>query len=102
MGSLITVHVHNAVDEETKGLLMSLNEKVDEVKAIVASETEQSAARDAKLAEAVAKIVELQAKVDVLLSDTYSKAEVNAAFDEIKALVPAIVKDEQPVEPPVE
>ena len=68
--------------------------KVDEIKAIFAAETEQAKAL-------VAKIDELKAKVDVLISDTYAKAEVNAAFDELKALAPTVVPDlasETPVE----
>lgn len=68
--------------------------KVDEIKAIFAAEAEQAKAL-------VAKIDELKAKVDVLISDTYAKAEVNAAFDELKALAPTVVPDMAP-EAPVE
>ena len=71
-------------------MMSELNEKMDEIKAAFASETEQGKALQAK-------IDELQVKVDTLLSDTYAKAEVNAAFDEIKALIPGVVPD-APVE----
>jgi hypothetical protein len=64
--------------------------KVDEIKAGLAAEAEQ--AKDLQV-----MVDELKAKVDVLISDTYAKAEVNAAFDEIKALIPGVVPD-APVE----
>lgn len=66
--------------------MSELNENMDEIKAAFAAETEQGKALQAK-------IDELQVKVDTLLSDTYAKAEVNAAFDEIKALIPGVVPD---------
>jgi chromosome segregation ATPase len=67
-------------------MMSELNENMDEIKAAFAAETEQGKALQAK-------IDELQVKVDTLLSDTYAKAEVNAAFDEIKALIPGVVPD---------
>ena len=81
------------VNADTSALEKQMSEliaKVDELKAGLAAEAEQ-----AKVL--VDKVVELKAKVDVLLSDTYAKAEVNAAFDEIKALIPGVVSD-SPVE----
>ena len=65
--------------------------KVDEVKALISVEGEQAKALSAK-------IDELQVKLDTLLSDTYAKAEVNAALDEIKALIPGVVPDAPPAE----
>lgn len=67
-------------------MMSELIEKVDEIKAGLAAEAEQAKALQAK-------IDELKAKVDVLISDTYAKAEVNAAFDEIKSLIPGVVAD---------
>lgn len=80
----------NADVSALERMVSELNEKVDEIKAGLAAEAEQAKAL-------VAKIDELKSKVDVLLSDTYAKAEVNAAFDEIKALIPGVVPD-APVE----
>jgi regulator of replication initiation timing len=81
------------VDADVSALEKQMSEliaKVDEIKAGLAAEAEQAKAL-------VAKVDELKAKVDVLLSDTYAKAEVNAAFDEIKSLLPGVVPD-APVE----
>lgn len=87
----VVVHVHQRVDvKDLEKRMSELIAKVDEVKAGLAVEAEQAKAL-------AAKVEELKVKVDVLLSDTYAKAEVNAAFDEIKALIPAVVPD-APVE----
>lgn len=71
---------------ELERRMSELNEKLDEIKAGLAAESDQAKALQAK-------VDELKAKVDVLLADTYAKAEVNAAFDEIKALIPGVVPD---------
>lgn len=84
----------NADMSALESQMSELIAKVDEIKAIFAAEAEQAKAL-------VAKIDELKAKVDVLISDTYAKAEVNAAFDELKALAPTVVPDLAP-EAPVE
>lgn len=70
--------------------MSDLNAKVDEIKQTLAAESEQAVTL-------VAKVDELQAKLDVLINDTYAKTEVNAALDEIKALIPGVVPD-APVE----
>lgn len=80
----------NTVELERR--MSELNEKLDEIKAGLAAESEQAKALQAK-------IDELKAKVDVLLSDTYAKSEVNAAFDEIKAMIPGVVPDAAPEVP---
>lgn len=88
---LIVVNVHQAVDAtELERMMSDLNAKVDEIKQTLAAESEQAVTL-------VAKVDELQAKLDVLINDTYAKTEVNAALDEIKALIPGVVPD-APVE----
>lgn len=84
---LIVVNVHQAVDAtELERMMSDLNAKVDEIKQTLAAESEQAVTL-------VAKVDELQAKLDVLINDTYAKTEVNAALDEIKALIPGVVPD---------
>lgn len=69
--------------------MSELQDAVSEVKAMLSIEAGQAAAL-------IEKISALQAKVDALLSDTFSKAEVAAAFAEIKADVPNVVPDAAP------
>lgn len=88
--SIVTINI-NADLSALEQQVSDLQAKVDEVKSLLSIETEQAAALSAK-------VDELKAKVDVLISDTYAKAEVHAAFDEIQSMIPSVVKDAPPAE----